>query len=308
MASSRITPASLPEPLRTLFTRQRRSWQVTLFGGAAALFAIGAALIWFEASPPLSTEERQLIGVGALVMSSSLAAIVWALKGTEPAFHAFTNADVVWIHHALQRGGRQFIRFGTTLGNVERLRLDVDGVHLHDAEARSAIDAMARAHPLAVIGYSTELERAFRANPVGFKRSGPIKSPTLADRVIARRGPLVLGTFVGAVLLVFAAVPVLAGLMKGPPIPKPTFETIALDKAGLRLIVRTVPGATVELITGQTRTANQAGVASFDVPLSEVRMPADTRQMVVTASQQGQYAAAIVQFPRTLGEARSVPR
>lgn len=305
---SNPTPESVQDPLRTLFSRQRRDWQVTLFGAAAGLVVLGGALIWFEASPPLSTEERQLIGIGALMVLVGIGAIARAVMGTEPAFRAFTTADIVWVHFGL-KGGRQFLRLGTTLGNTEQLRLDVAGTQLHDSDARAAMEAVLRFHPHAQVGYSPELERAFRANPTALKRGGPpARAATLADRLIARRGIVVLVGLLGAVSLVFAGVPVVRDMMKGPPIPKPTFENVALDAKGLRLTVHTVPGASVELLTGQTTVANEKGIASFDVALSELKTPEETRSMAVTVSKDGQYAGARVQFPRTLGEAVYVGR
>ncbi|NUO51413.1 MAG: hypothetical protein HOV80_21370 [Polyangiaceae bacterium] len=308
MSSPRLTPESLPEPLRTLFSRQRRSWRLGLLGAAVALLAVGIGLIVFEATPPLSKEERQLIGVGGVMVLAGIAAVARAIFGTEPAYRALTSADVVWIHHLVQGGGRQFIGLGTTAGNVERLRLDVDGEQLRQTDALAALEELSRLLPFAQIGYSTELERAFHANPAALKRGAPAARPTLGDRVMARRGPLFIGAFVGAALLVFPAVPWVDSMMKGPPIPEPTFESVALDFKSLRVEVHTVPGAEVELSTGQKVVANEKGIASFDVPRTEIRMPAETRQMVVTAKKQGQYGTAILKFPRTLGEAADFNR
>lgn len=196
--------ALLPEPLRPFFEKQRASQRLWGVVRGVVVFGAGAALVGFEYSPPLSSEERMFIGYGVVAMLVSFMFAAWAFKVPDPALWVLTDEDVVWAYRKVVRGGRQYLVLASDRGVDASLRLDEDGAHLSEDAVARALSALHGLHPGLHFGFGPELASAYAQKPASLRREGAARAATWIHHAYRKRIAILWGLI--GLVLVFAMV------------------------------------------------------------------------------------------------------
>jgi hypothetical protein len=302
--------ALLPEPLRTLFLRQRRARRVTGVVTALVMFAAGFAFVWYEYSPPLSPEEKQFIAAGIALMAGAVCAAFAGFLLRDPALWILVDEDLVWIYRLMGSRREQYLVLASDRGLVARLRLDESGQHLDERMAAAAMAAVQSLHPQVHVGFDPALVAAYAKSPASLRRSGTARPRSIGHVLYANRRGLVITAALGAIVIfMFAPALLLSGIGRGRgPLRAPTFADVAMNARQISFTVYSEPGVSIMVPHDDFRRASPTGATRIDVSTPEVMrwVGADARQLSVTVSDETRSDPPITVFvplPLSIGEA-----